>query len=233
MHGEQTDWSKLSKKERKKLAKEERKQQTLIDKKKANFGKWFGIGVVAFIILFGIVWVTASIIKESSKPLPGKEVAILGRTHVGVGIKVKYNSNPPTSGNHYDTWTKSGIYDKPVEDGYLVHSLEHGYVVISHNCEMTNSKLKTQNSKLGTGSARITEDCKSFVNKLKERVKKDSWKLVLIPRKNIDTNFALTSWGRIDKFNIGEASMVKPSLMDRVNNFIDSFRNNGPEKTME
>jgi hypothetical protein len=221
------DWSKLSKKERRKLAKEQKRRQAILQNQKSSFGKWFGIGIVAFIILFGIVWIVLTLKKESSKPLPGKEIAVLGRTHVSVGTKVKYNSNPPTSGDHYATWTKSGVYNDEIDDGYLVHSLEHGYVVISHNCEMTNSKLKTQNSKLGTGSARITEDCKSFVNKLKGRVKKDSWKLVLIPRKNIDTNFALTSWGRIDKFNLKDTSI------ERVNNFIDAFRNTGPEKTME
>ncbi|MEK7534483.1 MAG: DUF3105 domain-containing protein [Patescibacteria group bacterium] len=221
------DWSKLSKKERKRLAKEKKRQQAIVDKKKASFGKWFGIGIVTFIILFGIVWIVASVVKESSKPLPGKEVAILGRTHVAVGTKVKYNSNPPTSGNHYDTWTKSGVHDKEVEDGYLVHSLEHGYVILHYNCNAGNSKFQIPNSKLGTGSAETIKDCQKFVNKLKERVKKDSWKLILIPRKNLDANFALTSWGSIDKFDVKEGSL------ERVNDFIDSFRNNGPEKTME
>ena len=227
---ESLDWSKLPKKERKRLAKEQRKHQFILQNKRSNFGRWFGIGIVAFIILFGIFWVAKSVIKESSKPLPGKEVSILGRTHVTVGTKVKYNSNPPTSGDHYADWTKSGVHNTPEEDGHLVHSLEHGYVVISHNCETTNSKLKTQNSKLGTESAKtdkMDKSCLDFVEKLKERVKKDSWKLILIPRPSLDTDFALTAWGRIDKFNLKDASMEK------VNNFIDSFRNHGPEQTME
>ena len=227
MDEEHLDWSKLSKKERKKLAKEQKKQQTLIDKKKASFGKWIGIGIVAFVILGGIFWIVSNVIKESSKPVPGKEVAVLGRTHVPIGTKVKYNSNPPTSGNHYDTWTKSGAYDKPIEDGYLVHSLEHGYIVISHNCEMTSSKLKAQSSKVGTESAKTDKKCLDFIDKLKERVKKDSWKMILLPRASLDTNFALTAWGRIDKFNLKEGSL------ERVNDFIDSFRNTGPEKTMD
>jgi hypothetical protein len=161
-------------------------------------------------------------IKESPKPLRGKEVAILGRTHVKVGTKIKYNSNPPTSGEHYDTWTKSGVHSQQVEDGYLVHSLEHGYVIVSHNCE-----TKSQNNEKATSGGQLDKNCLDFVSKLKERVKSDSWKLILIPRQNLDANFALTSWGRIDKFEIKDASM------ERVDNFIDSFRNTGPEKTME
>lgn len=227
MDQQSVDWSKLSKKERKALAKEQKRQRSEEEKKRANIGKWVGIGIVAFVIVVGVVWLTSSVTKESSKPLPGKEVPLLGRNHVAVGKKVKYNSNPPTSGDHYATWAKSGVYDRAVEDEYLVHSLEHGYIIISHNCEMTSSKFKVQIAKLGTESAGMVKSCMDFVNKLKERVEKDSWKFILVPRPTLDTNFALTAWGRIDKFNIGEANM------DRVNNFVSAFRNSGPEKTME
>lgn len=216
-------WSKLSKKERRELIKEQKRQKQETQIKRANIKKWVIVGSVVVLVVFGIVWMVG----ESSKPLPGKEVSVLGRSHVSVGKKVKYNSNPPTSGDHYADWTKSGVYDKPIEDGHLVHSLEHGYVIISHNCEITtkNIELRTQNS--GTESAEMDKSCLDFVKNLKERVKKDAWKLILVPRKDLDTNFALTAWGRIDKFNIQESSM------DRVNSFIRALRNNGPEKTME
>ena len=154
-----------------------------------------------------------------------------GREHVprSEWQKFKYNSNPPTSGPHDAVWTKAGVYAKPQGDGHLVHSLEHGYVVISYNCG-ENPKSEIRNPKQGTESAKTDKtdkDCLAFVEKLKERMKKDAWKLILVPRPNLDENFALTAWRRIDKFNIGEASM------DRVNNFIRSLRNAGPEKTME
>lgn len=47
---------------------------------------------------------------------------------------IKYNSNPPTSGNHFPMWAKKGVYDRLISDGYLIHSLEHGYVIISYDC---------------------------------------------------------------------------------------------------
>ena len=46
----------------------------------------------------------------------------------------EYNSNPPTSGPHYAQWEKPGIYNRVLEDGKLVHSLEHGYIIISYDC---------------------------------------------------------------------------------------------------
>lgn len=222
-------WSKLSKKERKKLAKEQKKRLQLLEKRKSSFLTWFGIGIVIFIILFGIVWVAVGIKKDIAKPLPGKAVEDQGKQHVPKSEweKFKYNSNPPTSGPHDSEWIKKGAYAKPQGDGHLVHSLEHGYVVISHSCEMTSSKLKTQKSKMGTESAKSDKDCLGFVEKLKERVERDSWKLILVPRPNLDTNFALTAWTRIDKFNTEKASM------ERVEDFIKSYRNKGPEQTME
>lgn len=47
---------------------------------------------------------------------------------------VTYQSNPPASGKHYGTWPVFRVYDQPVPWGYLVHGLEHGAVVIVHNC---------------------------------------------------------------------------------------------------
>ena len=225
MDEQQIGWSTLSRKERRKLIKEQKRQEAAGQKKRANIRKWVIVGLVVLLVAFGIVWMVG----ESSKPLPGKEVADQGREHVPQAEweKFKYNSSPPTSGPHDKVWTKSGVYTKPQGDGHLVHSLEHGYVVISHNCEMTNSKIKTQNSKIGTESAQTNKTCLEFADRLKERVKKDAWKLILVPRETLDTNFALTGWRRIDKFNTEEANM------DRVNNFIRALRNSGPEKTME
>jgi len=92
------------------------------------------IGIIVGII-FIVIGFLAWLFVESSKPLPGEKFTDLGREHVPAGTKVDYNSNPPTSGKHYADWIRSGVYESPKEDGYLVHSLEHGYVILSYNCE--------------------------------------------------------------------------------------------------
>ena len=219
------DWSSLSKKERKRLIKEQKRQEIETKNKRGGIVKWVIVASILALLTWGVVW----FIKEASKPIPGSVLPNQGRDHVSEKewVKFKYNSNPPTSGPHDVVWTKAGVYDNPQGDGHLVHSLEHGYVIVSHNCSGENPKSEIRNPKQGTESAEIDKGCLDFVNKLKERVEKDSWKLILVPRPNLDTNFALTAWTRIDKFNMEEASM------ERVNNFIDSLRNHGPEQTME
>ena len=44
----------------------------------------------------------------------------------------EYNSDPPTSGLHYASEAEAGFYDENIYThpaGYLVHNLEHGYVI--------------------------------------------------------------------------------------------------------
>jgi hypothetical protein len=55
--------------------------------------------------------------------------------HIPVGANVLYDSNPPSSGPHYAVWANYQEYAAPVDDRYLVHSLEHGAVLLLYKCE--------------------------------------------------------------------------------------------------
>ena len=44
-----------------------------------------------------------------------------------------YSTIPPTSGRHWDAWAACGFYDYALPDELLVHNLEHGNIIISHN----------------------------------------------------------------------------------------------------
>ncbi len=60
---------------------------------------------------------------------------LLGGGHVEDGMPLTYNSNPPTSGPHYSTWANFQEFSAPFDDGYLVHSLEHGAIALLYKCE--------------------------------------------------------------------------------------------------
>lgn len=185
---------------------------------KTDFIKWGAIITIIGILGIGGFFLA----KELSKPLPGTAVADQGRGHITKEEweKFKYNSNPPTSGPHDSTWTKAGIYEKPQEDGYVVHSLEHGYVVISYNCKKISKGSKE------TKGTEETKKCGELKKQLGEMVNEQKeWKLIVVPRPNLDTAIALTAWGRIDKMNTLDAAEVV--------RFINAFRDRGPEKTME
>lgn len=51
-------------------------------------------------------------------------------THIPVGTThPPYNSDPPTSGPHYEDPADPGFYPAPLEPEQLVHNLEHGQIV--------------------------------------------------------------------------------------------------------
>lgn len=107
---------------------------------------WWKVGI-GIAIVGALGWIGWTV----TRPVPGMKREDQGREHVAVDAVAKfaYNSNPPTSGPHLPTWVRGGVFDKPQSEGELIHSLEHGYVIISYNC---NVHLKTQNSKVKTQS---------------------------------------------------------------------------------
>jgi len=66
---------------------------------------------------------------ESPPLLPGNHVAI------GTDITT-WDSNPPSSGDHFPIWAAFQEYPTPVPRGYYVHDLEHGAVVLLYNCAL-------------------------------------------------------------------------------------------------
>lgn len=205
--------------------------------------KFFIIGVVILAIIIFFAWLFI----ESSKPLPGTKIADLGRQHVAIGTEVEYNSNPPTSGKHYADWIRSGVYSEPKDDRNLVHSLEHGYVIMSYNCDKKVISIKyqvsrvfahgikedeaTSSSSVATSSASLSDsfrsdDCHKLVDQLISIYeKKGKLRLIVIPRPNLDSRIALTAWTYIDKSDHFDQT--------RIEKFIDAHLNQGPEKTME
>ena len=187
----------------------------------------------------------------ATRPVPGSRMEDQGREHVSPAevAAYQYNSNPPTSGQHLPTWVKAGVYDKPQSEGELIHSLEHGYVIISYNCNVHLSKIsKFQflisnvyaheeegstpsvdfvDPTIATGSAMNESDgCKILVKNLTELAnKKKLWKLIIVPRPQLDTTIALTAWTYLDTFDQFDEK--------RITRFIDYHRDQGPEKTME
>ena len=77
---------------------------------------------------------------QATAPAAGFVQPDMGRTHVGVGTKVKYTWCPPASGNHYSVAgqypIRGGFYDQgtgTIPEGW-VHNLEHGALVLAYKC---------------------------------------------------------------------------------------------------
>ena len=186
---QQTEW----------VAREQRRRQLII-------GGWVAAAVIFVGMLVYLVW------KEAQPaPQPGEIVPILGAGHIPVGQPHDpYNSDPPTSGQHYDTPVQAGFYDESPVDEYLVHNMEHGHVIIWYNC---------------TGLSDAA--CTSLKNKIRDVMGRaglsaltNTLKLVAVPRPTLSTQIVLTSWGHLERLDSFDANQILE--------FIKAYRN-GPD----
>jgi hypothetical protein len=175
--------------------------------------KWrnYAIGGGIVILVLGVLGI---LIRQGIKPAAGESVAIPAnyQTHVDIGTPLNYPSDPPAGGRHYASEFNKGFYDEATipnqpgdAAGYLVHNLEHGYVIFWYNC------------------ANLDE---AACNNLKSQIKtamaaKNNIKLIAFPWKSIDVPLVMTSWGRLQRFEQFDAGLARA--------FIESNLNRAPE----
>lgn len=245
--------TKLSKKERKKFFQDQKREEQKKEQKVGLVRKWAIIVAVLAIVIFVFWW----LIKESSKPLPGQMISDMGREHVADISDITYNSNPPTSGKHFPVWAKKGVYDRIISDGHLIHSLEHGYVVISYNCEKKASKAleetvgppaPSSGKPLMQMSIQVQGDMSFFTPQNPPEVEVDlpkSFQSNECKKQVSDLAGFLNDFERIvivPRIDLDTpialsawTRLEKLNRFDKkkVKTFIEAFHNKGPEKTIE
>jgi hypothetical protein len=135
------------------------------------------------------------------------------RQHVDTSRTVRYRSNPPALGPHWPPGyeAEDGLYTESPEDEALVHTLEHGRVVIW---------VKPTVSEEGRKNIRALFD-------------EDEYQLVLTPRQNMPYAIAATAWnGDPQPGGTGRTlgcDRWSPEVIDALRTFRDEHRSNGPE----
>jgi hypothetical protein len=134
-----------------------------------------------------------------------RAIPIQGREHIATGAAHEpYNSNPPTSGPHYDTPARPGFREEVIADENLVHSLEHGLIWIAYHPRVGES---------------VREELRDFAGPF----------VVVTAREANETDIAIAMWGRLDTFNLDGGSLNE-SAAQRIRDFINRYRGRGPEK---
>jgi hypothetical protein len=134
------------------------------------------------------------------------------RAHVAdIEARVDYATNPPTAGKHFGAAAQDGIYDEPPADTTLVHSHEHGRVVIWFK----------------PGLARKDRAG------LRALVEEDDDKMLLVPRANMPFDVAATAWNaEPEPRGVGRllgCPSFGPAAYDALRTFRDEHRGKGPE----
>ena len=180
--------------------KQQRKRKQII-----NWVLWGGL----IVVVLGVVGYAVIARKQ---PPAGEAVQVMpDSSHVPEGTDPgPYNTDPPSSGRHYANEMNAGFFDEgsqepPYPAGYLVHNLEHGYVIFWYNC----SSLAGQ----------ACSDLKSSIKSVMDQV--DNFKVIAYPWPSIDLPVVLTSWGRVQRFSSFDPKQAQA--------FVLSNRNQAPE----
>ena len=124
-----------------------------------------------------------------------------GRGHVEPGQNVRYHSDPPTSGEHDPAWIEPGIYDTLQPRTKLVHSLEHGLIVIYYDAP-ASGVFSTIERWTGLYAG--------------------AWSgIVVVPKPGLGEAIVMTAWNKILRLDTFDA--------DAAAAFIDRYRGRGPE----
>jgi len=125
--------------------------------------------------------------------------------------RVKYNTNPPTTGRHYEIPAQDGIYGQAPQGEQLVHNMEHGRVIIWVKPSLPAEQRAD----------------------IRAMVEDDSYQMVLVPRKNMPYAVAATAWDADPAPNgTGELLLcndVNDKTFDALQAFRDEHRSQGPE----
>ncbi len=154
---------------------------------------FIGIGLLTLVIIVGGTLLST---KEGAKKQEKLSNTMMGEKMVDEGAQhiardkshVAYKTNPPTSGPHWVGVAGAGIKDEPVPDELVLHSMEHGAVVVWY--------------REGLDQGEIEKITKAFNS--------SSGKKIMLARKDLDVPVALTSWGYLLKLNtVDEAKFIE------------------------
>lgn len=167
---------------------------------------WSVFGVV---IAGGLVSLIVWKAKQPAAVTPGEIYSSLGQDHIALNATPPkpYNSNPPSSGGHYQQPANWGMYDYEVNDKIFIHNLEHGGVWIAYRPAISSS---------------VVSELQAFVDE------NGKAKLVMAPRSANDADVALVSWGHVYKFNLSGTALTEEQK-NNIKVFYRALRDHGPE----
>jgi hypothetical protein len=128
------------------------------------------------------------------------------------GTSDEWNTEPPTSGPHYEVPVIWGTYTEPVNQAQLVHNLEHGGVAIQYGDDVPPATV---------------EQLESFVAESPRGI-------VLAPLPSLGNQISLGAWTTVSASEPenGTAFLAKCSAFDgdAFQAFLDAYQFRGPER---
>jgi hypothetical protein len=169
---------------------------------------WGGAGLIAVILVGLFIWRTTTQPQTAGQEV-GQVIPVTSRDHIPDGTAPgPYSSDPPAGGNHYAETLPAKFYEEsdipslsPHPEGYLVHNLEHGYIIFWYNCQSISSADCTT----------LKQDIRTVMNE------NGNVKVIAFPWKSLDVPLVMTSWGRLERFKSPDLGLMREFVTKNLN----------------
>jgi hypothetical protein len=124
---------------------------------------------------------------------------------------IPYKSEPPALGRHYQVPIEDGIYDEEQPVTHVVHSLEHGRVIVWLRPDLPSDQLA----------------------QFKALYDEDPYHVIMLPRAELKQPFAVSAWVGGDTGDstghILRCNEVNDNIWDAIRAFKEKYRDKAPE----
>ena len=156
------------------------------------------VGGVSGLFLIAL-FVTPNMFESGQRSIPdgpGVRQEDQGREHISEGgSHAPYNTNPPTSGWHYDRWASWGVKSEPLPSELFIHNMEHGGVILHYNCP---------------------DGCPDEVEKMSDIVRRTD-ETILMPNPDMESRFALTAWNWLLTMDEYDDALARDFVRNHLN----------------
>jgi hypothetical protein len=121
---------------------------------------------------------------------------------------IPYKSEPPALGRHYQVPIEDNIYDEAQPVTHVVHSLEHGRIIVWLRPDLPSDQLA----------------------QFKALYEEDPYHVIMLPRAELKQPFAVSAWAGGDTTgHILRCKDVSDSTWDAIRAFKEKYRDKAPE----
>ena len=120
---------------------------------------------------------------------------------------LKYKSEPPALGRHYQVPIEDGIYDEAQPITHVVHALEHGRILIWLRPDLPSDQLA----------------------QFKALFDEDPYHVIMLPRAELTEPFAVSAWVGDTTGHILRCKDVNDGTWDAIRAFKEKYRDKAPE----
>jgi len=121
-----------------------------------------------------------------------------------------YNSDPPTSGMHLESFSDALINQAPLPKYLQVHLLEHGNVLMQYSCKCPDIAGALAQIAALYNNRQLPAGQTEFTTELVQGIEERGSGVIVAPYPGMKYKIALTAWTRLEPFSaIDEPAMIK------------------------